>query len=109
MSLKKPISPSFTTFLTMCLLVGIMILQPSVMTFGLIDQNGYAMVDRESEEDTSEKELQEDDNTDKTKELQSASLTDTDFFDIQRIPFFQGLKPIRGINLEIHIPPPEQA
>jgi hypothetical protein len=93
----------------MCLFVGIMILQPSVLTFGLIDQNSYAMADRESEEDTSEKELQEDDNTDKTKELQSASLTDSDFFDIQRIPFFQGLKPIRGISLEIHIPPPEQA
>jgi hypothetical protein len=93
----------------MSLLVGVMILQPSVLTFGLMDQNCYVLTDIDSDEDTSKKEVQEDDSTDEIKELQTALLSDSESFDTKRMVIFSDLANIRGISLEIHIPPPEQA
>lgn len=106
---RDTISPSFFSFLTISILVGVMILQPSVLTFGLMDQNSYALTDIDSEEDTSKKEIQEDDSTDETKELQTAFLSDSESFDTKRIAIFSDLANIRVISLEIHIPPPKQA
>lgn len=93
----------------MSLLAGVMILHPSVMTFVFVDQDNFVLTDIESEEDTSEKEVQEDDNTDETKELKTALLSDSDSFEIKRFAYFSDLDNVRGISLEIHIPPPEQA
>lgn len=107
--LTKHIAPTFFKFLTMSILVGIMILQPTTMTFGLISQDDYALVDFENEDDTSEKEQHEDDTKDEKKELQTVSLVEPSLFTVQNNLYFTGLQPFRDISLEDHLPPPEQA
>lgn len=106
---QKQIATSFLKFLTMSMLVGVMILQPSIMTLGCIDQNSYALTDIESEDDTSEKEQQEDETKNEKIELQTVSLIDSVFFNIQSDPFSNGLPLVRGVILETQLPPPEQA
>lgn len=106
---QKHIAPSFLKFLTMSILVGVMILQPSIMTRGLMDQNSYALTDIESEDDTTKKEQHEDETKNEKKELQTVSLIDSVFFDTKSSHFFSGLSMLRGIILETHLPPPKQA
>ncbi|MFT5751004.1 MAG: translation initiation factor 2 gamma subunit (eIF-2gamma) [Flavobacteriales bacterium] len=104
---QKHIAPSFLQFLTMSILVGVMILQPGLLTRGFMDQNSYALPDIENEDDTTEKEQHEDETKNEKKVLQTVSLIDSVFFDTKSSHVFSGLSILRGIILETHLPPPK--
>ncbi|WP_062062360.1 hypothetical protein [Aquimarina longa] len=90
------------------ILLGIL-LQTIVQNVTFFTDNSYELVEVDIEEDSDEEGKEEDDNKDEKIELQVLSHYQLNFAYITECSSYQLLQPLWDFNLEIPIPPPEEA